>query len=81
MPRRSKYDYFVSYAAANRAWVEGYLLDALKHAGVTYHSGTSFALGAPHVTEFELAVRQSTRTLLISGMDCANATQISKQPE
>jgi hypothetical protein len=23
----------------------------------------------------------STRTLLISGMDCANATQISKQPE
>lgn len=37
MPKRPKYDLFVSYAEADHAWVEGYLLDALKHAGVRFH--------------------------------------------
>ena len=59
------YDFFVSYAEADSAWVEGFLLDALAAAGVQCTSESAFALGAPRLTEFERAVRSSTRTLLI----------------
>jgi hypothetical protein len=59
------HDLFVSYAEADRAWVEGYLPDALERAGVQYHSEDAFALGAPRLIEFERAVRDSRRTLLI----------------
>jgi len=60
-----RYDLFVSYADADRAWVEGYLFDALKNAGVNYHSEADFALGAPRLHEFERAIKQSQRTLLV----------------
>jgi len=30
-----EYDLFISYAAADRPWVEGYLLDALTEAAKT----------------------------------------------
>ena len=56
---------FVSYAEADEAWVEGYLLDALAQAGVPYHTEAAFKLGAPRLTEFEEAVQQSARTLLV----------------
>jgi WD40 repeat protein len=59
------YDLFVSYADADRAWVEGYLLDALTTAGVRCHSEAAFALGAPRVIEFERAVKHSRRSLLV----------------
>lgn len=59
------YDLFVSYADADRAWVEGYLLDALSSANLRVISELNFALGAPRLTEFERALQQSTRTLLI----------------
>ena len=59
------YDLFVSYVAADREWVEGYLLDALSTAGVRVHSEAAFALGAPRLEEFQRAVKQSTRTLLV----------------
>ncbi|MBU1750486.1 MAG: TIR domain-containing protein [Chloroflexi bacterium] len=59
------YDLFISYAAADRAWVEGYLLDALTQAGVHVHSEATFALGVPRLLEFERAVQQSRRTLLV----------------
>jgi WD40 repeat protein len=59
------YDLFISYADADRAWVEGYLLDALTQAGVRCHSEAAFALGVPRLLEFERAIRQSQRTLLI----------------
>ncbi len=59
------YDLFVSYADADRAWVEGYLIDALEAAGVRCHSEAAFALGVPRVLEFERAVQQSQRTLII----------------
>ena len=59
------YDLFVSYAAADRSWVEGYLFDALDAAGVRYVSESAFELGAPRVAEFERAVRESRRTLLV----------------
>jgi len=59
------HDLFVSYASADRAWVEGYLLDALIRAGVRCHSEAAFALGVPRLLEFERAVRQSRRILLV----------------
>src|SRR5262249_1016393 len=59
------YDLFVSYAAADRDWVEGYLLNALTQAGVRCHSEATFRLGVPRLEEFERAVHQSTRVLLV----------------
>jgi len=59
------HDFFISYAEADRAWVEGYLLDALTQAGVRCHSEAAFALGVPRLLEFERAIQQSQRTLLV----------------
>jgi hypothetical protein len=59
------YDVFISYAEADRAWVEGYLLNALTQAGVRCHSEAAFALGVPRLLEFERAIQQSQRTLLV----------------
>jgi tetratricopeptide (TPR) repeat protein len=60
-----EYDLFISYADADRPWVEGYLLDALTQAGVRHLSETAFRLGAPRIQEFQRAVQQSQRTLLV----------------
>lgn len=57
------YELFISYAEADRAWVEGYLLDALTRAGVRCHSKAAFALGVPRLLEFERAVQRSQHTL------------------
>ena len=65
MAKPSRYDLFVSYADADRDWVEGYLFDALKNAGVNCYSVAAFALGAPRLYEFERAIKQSQRTLLV----------------
>lgn len=59
------YQLFISYSQADRGWVEGYLLDALQTANVRFHSELNFTLGAPRVTEFERAIKQSERTLLV----------------
>lgn len=59
------YDLFVSYADADKEWVEGYLLDALKGADIPYHSESAFALGVPRIKAFEEAIQKSKRTLLI----------------
>jgi hypothetical protein len=65
MAEQAVYDLFVSFAEADRGWVESYLLDALTTAGLRCHSEAAFVLGAPLLSEFERAVRQSARTLLI----------------
>jgi len=62
---KHSYDLFISYAQENQPWVEGYLLDTLKAAGVRVHTEEAFALGVPRLLEFENAVKQSTRTLLV----------------
>ncbi|MDQ4097421.1 MAG: toll/interleukin-1 receptor domain-containing protein, partial [Actinomycetota bacterium] len=59
------YDLFVSYVEEDSEWVEGYLLDALGNAGVTYIHESAFALGAPRVLEFQRAVEQSRHILLV----------------
>src|SRR5262245_50569612 len=65
MTAPTPYDLFVSYADADRAWVEGFLLDALADAGVRCHSEAAFALGVPRLLEFERAIQQSKRTLIV----------------
>lgn len=59
------FDLFISYAAADREWVEGYLFDTLKAASVRYFSDAAFQLGVPRLVEFERGVKQSKRTLLV----------------
>lgn len=59
------YDLFISYAQENRPWVEGYLLNTLEAAGVRVHTEEAFALGVPRLLEFEKAVKNSKRTLLV----------------
>ncbi|NEP12945.1 MAG: TIR domain-containing protein [Symploca sp. SIO2C1] len=60
-----KYDLFISYADADSQWVAGYLLDALQEAEVNYCSEETFTLGAVRLDEFERAIRESERTLLV----------------
>lgn len=59
------YDFFISYSPADYAWVDGYLLDALTQAGLRCHTAEAFELGAPLIAEFERAILQSRRTLLV----------------
>ncbi len=60
-----QYDLFISYADADCAWVEGYLLDCLKQAGLTYLTEAAFSLGSVRLLEFERAIQRSRRTLLV----------------
>ncbi len=60
-----QYDLFVSYEDADRAWVEGYLIDALAQAGLRWHATAAFPPGASRLSECERAIRQSRRTLLV----------------
>jgi WD40 repeat protein len=63
--RDAQYDLFISYAEDDRAWVNGYLLDALAQAGLRCLTESAFALGSPKILEFERAVQQSKRVLLV----------------
>jgi WD40 repeat protein len=64
-PASPLYDVFISYAPADRAWVDGYLIDGLERAGLRCHREAAFALGVPRLAEFENAVRSSARILLV----------------
>jgi hypothetical protein len=64
-PAEFNYDLFISYAQTDRGWIEGFLIDALEQAGVKYYSEDAFALGVPRLIEFERAIKQSKRTLLV----------------
>jgi hypothetical protein len=65
MPEPTTYDLFISYVEADEAWVKGYLLDALTDAGVKSLSEAAFRLGVPRIQEFQRAIEQSRRTLLV----------------
>src|SRR5262245_682905 len=64
-PASPRYDVFISYAEADRAWVDGFLIDGLESAGVRCHREAAFTLGVPRLAEFETAVRSSARILLV----------------
>jgi TIR domain len=59
------YDLFVSYAGADRAWVRGYLLDALDRAGLRYLDQEELPAGVPSLVSLERAIQRSGRTLLV----------------
>lgn len=63
--KEARYDLFISYAADDQEWVDSHLIDPLKGAGIRCHSEATFTPGAPRITEFERAVRDSQRTLLV----------------
>jgi hypothetical protein len=63
------YDYFISYVDADEAWVDGYLLDALRKCGKCCHTKDDFTPGVPDSLNFERAIKQSAKTLLIISRD------------
>ena len=65
MAQTKKYDLFISYADADSGWVEGCLLDALEEAKVDFYSKEKFTPGKPEIQEFEDAIKQSYRVLLV----------------
>ena len=65
MAREWTYDLFISYVEADKAWVEGYLLDALQKAQINCTSALAFNLGVPSILEFQRAIQESRYTLLV----------------
>ncbi|MCB0129109.1 MAG: toll/interleukin-1 receptor domain-containing protein, partial [Caldilineaceae bacterium] len=59
------YDLYVVYAPEDESWATDFLIPGLAAVGVRIASETSFALGAPLVTEIERMIQQSRYTLLI----------------
>jgi formylglycine-generating enzyme required for sulfatase activity len=64
-PAAFEYGLFVAYAYADRAWVEGFLLDGLRSAGVRLLTQADFEPGVPWTVELERAAAQSPRVLLV----------------
>ena len=65
MKQGHKYDLFISYAGADAPWVKGYLLIALQQTNVKFVAKEAFTVGTPRLTEFERAIEESSRTLLV----------------
>jgi hypothetical protein len=59
------YDLFISYAAADRPWVDGYLIEALSHTRIRLITEQTFEWGIARVPEFAHASQQSRQTLLV----------------
>ena len=55
----------MSYAEADNEWVETHLLAAFKQAGIHYYSEKQFTLGELRIDQFESAIKNSKRTLLV----------------
>ena len=64
-PNIYDHDLFISYARADLAWVEGYLLPSLDLPPERVITAQGFAQGASLVAEFEQAIQNSRLTLLI----------------
>ena len=56
---------FISHTEADSGWVERQLIPALTAAGLECHDEALFSLGKPRLLEFEEAIKQSDRILLI----------------
>jgi hypothetical protein len=59
------YDAFLSYADADRAWVETWLLPRLADVGLRISTSNDFALGVPYLINVERAVLSSQHTLVV----------------
>lgn len=67
-----EYDFFISYANSDAAWVHGFLQNSLEHAGKRCLTVEDFRLGQPELVEIERAVQQSRRILLVLSPDYLN---------
>ena len=56
---------FISHTESDSGWVERQLIPALTTAGLECHHEALFSLGKPRLLEFEQAIKQSDRILLI----------------
>ena len=56
---------FISHTESDSGWVERQLIPALTAAGLECHHEALFSLGKPRLLEFEEAIKQSDRILLI----------------
>lgn len=65
----SDYDLFVSYAPADRPWVEGYLLPALGLPDERIITPRRFEIGRPILGEFERAIQRSRYSLIVFSPD------------
>src|SRR4051812_7716154 len=65
MQEKKDYDVFVSYAVADEAFVQGYLIKEMEAANLKVYCREAFALGPPVLSEFEDAVDRSRRTVLV----------------
>lgn len=61
----ARWQVFVSFAAEDRDWVEGFLLPAFDDAEVRYAVESQFVLGQPMADQFTAAVENSERVLLV----------------
>jgi KaiC/GvpD/RAD55 family RecA-like ATPase len=59
----AQYDLFIAHAPADRAWVDGYLADALRQAGLRWYALAG--LKPPQRAEVESTIAASRRVLLI----------------
>ncbi len=59
------WDFFVCYAEPDRGWVEHFLLEELRTAGVRCLTQAGLTPGAFQAAEFERAVAESPRVLLV----------------
>jgi WD40 repeat protein len=75
-PDEKQFDLFISYAEPDHGWAEGYLADGLRARGVRCLTQAGFRLGAFWTAEFERAVHQADRVVLVlSAAYLADLTQ------
>lgn len=70
-----KYDFFISYAETDTAWVHGYLKTSLENAGKRIFTVEDFRLGHPELLEIERAVQESHRILLVLSPEYLNNSE------
>jgi WD40 repeat protein len=59
------FDVFIHYAHTDREWVQGFLVDGLRRAEVTYITKEAFAPGSVRLLNFERAIEQSRYILIV----------------
>jgi WD40 repeat protein len=70
-------DLFVCYAEPDRGWVEHDLVEGLRAAGVRCSTAAAFRPGASRLAEFERAVAESPRVLLV--LSAAGRTDVDQR--
>src|SRR5512143_3087153 len=62
---RTEFDFFISYAEDDRAWVEGVLSDSLKTANFKCITTADFEAGKPLLQAIEEAIVSSNKVIIV----------------